>query len=75
MSTSLSASSILLVDDDTSFTTVMSRAFQRRDYQVTIAHTIDEALTAAKQHNFDRAVVDLKMTNESGLKQIGRAHV
>ncbi|MCR8921601.1 response regulator transcription factor [Dasania sp. GY-MA-18] len=61
---------ILLVDDDPQFTVVMSRAFQRRGYSVSIAHNSSEALNCIAQQNFQRAVVDLKMDKESGLQLI-----
>tara|TARA_R110000868_G_scaffold411782_1_gene710325 strand:+ start:78329 stop:78865 length:537 start_codon:yes stop_codon:yes gene_type:complete len=64
------ALSILLVDDDSQFTAVMSRAFQRRGYDVSIANNSVEALAAIAQQHFQRAIVDLKIAKESGLQLI-----
>ncbi|MBN4055167.1 response regulator transcription factor [bacterium AH-315-K03] len=61
---------ILLVDDDESFTQVLSRALQRHHYQIFIAHNIESAIALAKQHSIDRAIVDLKMQGPSGLTVI-----
>lgn len=67
---------ILLVDDDQTFTDVLSRSLTRRQHRVHCAHTISEALTLCKQHAIDWAVLDLKLAQESGLNLIPqvRAH-
>jgi len=62
--------SILLVDDDTVLTQVMQRAFTRRGYNVTTANNIDDALSALGERQFNKAVVDLKLAQESGLTLI-----
>lgn len=62
--------SILLVDDDEAFTQVLSRALQRREFVVSIAHNVDQALALAAQQVFDRAIVDLKMEGASGISLI-----
>jgi two-component system response regulator RegA len=61
---------ILLVDDDQAFTTVLGRALTRRGIDVIIANNSSEALTAAAKQPFSHAVVDLKISRESGLKLI-----
>jgi two-component system response regulator RegA len=61
---------ILLVDDDQAFTTVLGRALTRRGIDVTTANNTNEALAAAAKHPFSHAVVDLKISQESGLKLI-----
>lgn len=62
---------ILVVDDDEAFTQVLGRALQRRHYQTYIAGSAESAIELAKQHDIDRAIVDLKMEGASGLKAIG----
>jgi len=62
--------SILLVDDDTVLTQVMHRAFTRRGFEVTTANNIADALSAVASVSFDKAVVDLKLAQESGLTLI-----
>lgn len=61
---------LLLVDDDISFTQVMSRALTRLGYHIQTANTIESALTLLEQVNFQRAIVDLKLADESGLALI-----
>lgn len=64
------AESILLVDDDPTLTQVMQRAFVRRGFNVCTANNIAEALSCAEDQPFDKAVVDLKLAQESGLSLI-----
>ena len=58
---------LLLVDDDEVFRQVLGRALSKRGYQVHPAATIEEALSSARLHVPDFAVVDLKLQHESGL--------
>lgn len=58
---------ILLVDDDTAFLRVMSRALRRRGYCVLTAETADQALVASREHHPAFALVDLKLAESSGL--------
>ncbi|MEH6551310.1 MAG: response regulator transcription factor [Pseudomonadales bacterium] len=60
----------LLVDDDITFTEVLSRALRRRGFQVTTAHDSEQALEAAKSNNFSHAILDLKLEGPSGLSLI-----
>lgn len=60
-------STLLLVDDDDTFRTVLARALERRGYAVTCAANVDSALTKALAQPPEYAVVDLKMPGESGL--------
>lgn len=59
--------SLLLVDDDLAFTTVLSRALSRRGFVVTVAHEVQTALQRACEAPPEYAVVDLKMPGDSGL--------
>lgn len=58
---------MLVVDDDESFTHVLSRALDRRGFTVSIAGSCQEALQLAEQQQFVQAIVDLKMDGASGL--------
>ena len=60
-------SRLLLVDDDVTFCTVLKRALERQGLSVVVAHTVDEALKSAEEFRPGRAVVDLKLADESGL--------
>jgi len=62
--------SLLLVDDDRSLCDVMDRALTARGFQVSVAHTVDDALRAIDGDPPEFAVVDLKIGNQSGLKVV-----
>lgn len=59
--------SILLVDDDEVFCSVLARALTRRGYAVSVAHDVDSGLAQAKLNPPEFAVIDLKMPGASGL--------
>lgn len=59
--------SLLLIDDDQSLLTVMERAFTRRGFQVFTTASVAEANVLARNHSFDKAVLDLKIDQDSGL--------
>ena len=58
---------LLIVDDDSTFSSILSRALTRRGYQVFTAETATEAVELCTQHQPQQAVVDLKLETESGL--------
>ncbi len=64
------ANSLLLVDDDEVFCQVMQRALTRRGFQVETCFNIASAEQAAQQTHFNKALVDLKIAQESGLSLI-----
>lgn len=57
----------LIVDDDANFRDVLVRALQRRGFTVLSASDGSAALTLARNHKPQRALIDLKLTTESGL--------
>ena len=61
------AATILVLDDDTAFVSVLQRALVRRGYHVLAAHNVNEALQLARTSLPSHAVVDLKIARESGL--------
>ena len=61
---------LLLIDDDVTFCSVLKRALERRGLSVVVAHTVGEALKSAEEFRPSRAVVDLKLAEESGLHLI-----
>lgn len=63
---------LLLVDDDETFCQVLSRAFKRRGYAITVAHSAEEALALVQENSPEYAVVDLKMPGSSGLVLVER---
>lgn len=58
---------MLLVDDDPTFTRVMTRALTRRGLRVSSANSAEEGLAVAQADVPEYAVLDLKMDGESGL--------
>ena len=58
---------LLLVDDDVTFRERLARALRERGLAVTTAGSRDEARAAASIANFERAVVDLRLGETSGL--------
>ncbi|MFZ1850700.1 MAG: response regulator transcription factor [Nitrosomonas sp.] len=59
--------SLLIVDDDTVFCNVLAKAMTKRGFQVACAHTIEDALSVCETSTSEYAIVDLKLSNESGL--------
>ncbi len=58
---------LLLVDDDETFLSVLSRAMQKRGFSVQCASSAADAVHIAEHNSPEYAVVDLKMPGESGL--------
>ncbi len=62
---------LLIVDDDSSFTRVLSRAMKRRGLEVAVAHSAEEALKMIPELKPDMVTLDLKMDGASGITLIG----
>jgi two-component system response regulator RegA len=60
----------LLVDDDETFCRVMQRALTRRNITADCFTNTADALNALEQNHYERALVDLKIAQESGLALI-----
>jgi len=67
----MSSDSFLIVEDDPVFGMVLERALTRRGFTTHLANDISRALQLAHEHPFTRAIVDLKLDQESGLTLIG----
>ncbi len=65
---------LLLVDDDETFCTVLARALRRRGYSVQCAHTVGAALPLIRTSPPDFAVFDLKLGERSGLLLVDELH-
>jgi two-component system response regulator RegA len=61
---------LLLVDDDADYCRVLSKAFARRGFEVSVAHDVAQAAMRAQECAHAFAVVDLNMPGESGLALI-----
>lgn len=57
----------LVIDDDEVFSDILTRGLTRRGYEVTQAHTAEEAIRVAGQQKFSQITVDLHLGNDSGL--------
>lgn len=66
--------SLLLVDDDATFCTVLAKALSKRGFAVTVAHSVEQALPLAHDYPPEFAVVDLKMDGASGLVLVKTLH-
>lgn len=66
--------SLLLVDDDATFRSVLSRALEKRGFGVTTAGNVEEALPLAIANPPEFAVLDLKMDGASGLVLVQKLH-
>ncbi|KZY59581.1 two-component system response regulator [Oleiphilus sp. HI0068] len=60
--------SILILDDDQTFSTTLARSFKRRGYNSFAANSIEEAKGILTDTSINFAVVDLKIDQESGLQ-------
>ena len=58
---------LLLVDDDVTFCSVLSEALEKRGFQVSVAHTVAEAMAHIRLGAPDYAIIDLRMPDQSGL--------
>jgi two-component system response regulator RegA len=58
---------LLLVDDDAPLRRSMARALERRDFQVLAAEGVAEARSLAREHRPEFAVLDMRLTEGSGL--------
>jgi two-component system NtrC family response regulator len=59
---------VLLVDDEADLLQTLSKRLLRQGYTVKMSFSGEEAIQAAKQENFDVAVVDLKMPGIDGIE-------
>lgn len=59
--------SILLVDDDDTFTSVMRRGFERRGFTVQSCNNAMEAVTVCAEYRPSHILLDLNMPEVSGL--------
>jgi|GEM_PF-807111 len=59
---------LLLVDDETGFTDVLSKRLTHRGITVSVASSGTDALRLAREHDFDATVLDLKMPDMNGIE-------
>ncbi len=66
--------SLLLVDDDKTFTLVLSNALRSKGFEVQCAHSVEEAVGVLDHFFPSHALVDLKMPGPSGLNLVSHLH-
>ena len=66
--------SLLLVDDDRPFLNRLGRAMESRGFEVRMAETVADGIAQIKANPPDYAVVDLRLTDGSGLDVIEALH-
>lgn len=59
---------ILIVDDDSAFLTTLTRMMQRQGHQIHAADTVSAAQYLIDTTRFSRAILDLNLQGDSGLK-------
>jgi two-component system response regulator RegA len=72
MDTDSLALRFLIVDDDETFSRVLSRAIKRRGYETAVAGSAEQALEMLQTFTPDLATLDLKMDGASGITLIPR---
>ena len=59
---------LLLVDDEEGFGTVLAKRLGKRQIEVTVALSGTESIRILRKHDFDAAVLDLKMEDMDGIE-------
>ena len=66
---------LLIIEDDAAFARTLGRSFERRDYRVLHADSLEQAAALLKAHSPGYAVVDLKLNGStSGLACVQMLH-
>lgn len=64
------ADTFLIVDDDVTFAQILQRALMRRGFTADVFHASESATNALKKNCYSKAIVDLKIAQDSGLALI-----
>ncbi len=70
----MTGKTLMIVEDDETFARTLARSFEKRGYDVHVAHGPGELETALQTVCPDYAVVDLKLGNGSGLPCVQALH-
>jgi two-component system response regulator RegA len=68
------SASLLLVDDDVTFCKVLKRALEIRGFNVSVAHSVEQAIPLAEDNPPEFSIVDLKMGGAPGLALVEVLH-
>lgn len=61
---------VLLVDDEKEFASIMAKRLAKRGYRVITANSGLEAVRLARDHDFEAAVLDVKMEGMDGIETL-----
>ena len=67
--------SLLVVDDDLPFRERLSRSMQKKGFEVNSAESFESALEIIEKQNYDYAIVDMRLTDGSGLELIKKIQI
>ena len=67
--------SLLVVDDDLPFRERLSRSMQKKGFEVDSADSFASALEIIEKQNYDYAIVDMRLTDGSGLELIKKIQI
>ncbi|MBN1849748.1 MAG: response regulator [Deltaproteobacteria bacterium] len=59
---------LLFVDDERAYVDVLSNRFAKRNIEVTKAYSGSDGIQALRNHDFDVAILDLKMEDMDGIE-------
>jgi signal transduction histidine kinase/ActR/RegA family two-component response regulator len=65
---------VLVVDDHVDTCTGMKMMLERHGYQITVAHSADQALEKAQQEDFDLLISDIGLPDRSGYELMRELH-
>ena len=67
--------SLLVVDDDLPFRERLSRSMEKKGFEVESADSFASANNIIEKKNYDYAIVDMRLTDGSGLELIKKMHM
>ena len=67
--------SLLVVDDDLPFRERLSRSMEKKGFEVDSADSFASAVEIIENQNFDYAIVDMRLTDGSGLELIKKMQI
>jgi len=70
----MSLARVLVVDDEPTYRTSVSRCLTNQSYQVTAAENAEKAVAILTAGRFDLVITDLKMTGMSGIDLLKKMH-
>ncbi len=63
---------VLIIDDEESHASLVSRVFRKNGYNVAVAHSAEDGLTMFEGRDFNLVITDIFMAGIGGIAGIGR---